>query len=89
MRCPLCIDTVLDVTHHGGIEVDICPKCKGVWLDRGELERLLEGSERRRPPPASVPVDGGVPPRPPKSKKQRKKSFADRLEDVFEEILDL
>ncbi len=41
MNCPLCIDQTLDVTHRAGIEVDICPKCRGIWLDRGELDRLV------------------------------------------------
>jgi uncharacterized protein len=41
MNCPLCVDEVLDVTHHHGIEIDICPRCRGLWLDRGELDRLL------------------------------------------------
>lgn len=48
MQCPLCLDTVLDETFHLGIEIDICPRCKGMWLDRGELDRLL-GDERRDP----------------------------------------
>ena len=46
MNCPLCIDEVLDVTHRGGIEVDVCPRCRGIWLDRGELDRLLERERR-------------------------------------------
>lgn len=41
MNCPLCIDEVLDATHRLGVEIDICPKCRGIWLDRGELDRLL------------------------------------------------
>ncbi len=40
MNCPLCVDQVLDERFSHGIEVDVCPNCKGVWLDRGELERL-------------------------------------------------
>jgi Zn-finger nucleic acid-binding protein len=41
MQCPVCnIDLVL--TERQGIEVDYCPKCRGVWLDRGELDKLIE-----------------------------------------------
>lgn len=41
--------------QRAGIEFDICPTCRGVWLDRGELEKLLEGASDRNPaetPPA-------------------------------------
>jgi len=46
MNCPLCTDQMLRPHHRGGIEVDICPRCHGIWLDRGELESLLGASER-------------------------------------------
>lgn len=39
MKCPLCsID--LQMTYKDGIEIDYCPGCRGIWLDRGELEKL-------------------------------------------------
>lgn len=41
MNCPVC-DTRLRVVERYGVEVDICPDCKGVWLDRGELDKILE-----------------------------------------------
>lgn len=41
MNCPVC-DAKLRAVEKHGVEVDICPDCKGVWLDRGELEKLLE-----------------------------------------------
>jgi Zn-finger nucleic acid-binding protein len=41
MQCP--IDKVdLVMTERSGIEVDYCPKCRGVWLDRGELDKIIE-----------------------------------------------
>lgn len=87
MNCPLCQDTSLDPTFHRGIEIDICPRCKGMWLDRGELDRLV-GDDRepigdRRPAP---PAPDREPERPRTSKKQ--KSKAKRLADLFEEVLD-
>ena len=56
MNCPLCVDSVLDVTFHRGIELDICPTCRGVWLDRGELDRIASGfdSEASRSTERSV-----------------------------------
>jgi uncharacterized protein len=43
MQCPAC-DTVLHITERQGIEIDYCPQCRGVWLDRGELDKLIERS---------------------------------------------
>lgn len=45
MRCPLD-DTKLREVNRRGVEIDICPECKGVWLDRGELEKLLVVAEQ-------------------------------------------
>jgi Zn-finger nucleic acid-binding protein len=42
MKCPHCPDAVLSMTDRQGVEVDYCPQCRGVWLDRGELDKLLE-----------------------------------------------
>lgn len=41
MHCPID-QTVLVMTERSGIEIDYCPQCRGVWLDRGELDKLLE-----------------------------------------------
>jgi Zn-finger nucleic acid-binding protein len=46
LHCPACrVDLVMSERH--GVEIDYCPKCRGVWLDRGELDKILErgGSE--------------------------------------------
>lgn len=43
MLCPVCQETLL-MTDRQGIEIDYCPKCRGIWLDRGELEKLIERS---------------------------------------------
>lgn len=40
-QCPVC-STFMDEVSKTGILIDVCPKCKGVWLDRGELNQLLE-----------------------------------------------
>lgn len=41
MNCPAC-ESTLQMTERSGIEVDYCPKCRGVWLDRGELDKIIE-----------------------------------------------
>jgi Zn-finger nucleic acid-binding protein len=41
MKCPNC-EEVLIMSERQGIEIDYCPKCRGVWLDRGELDKIIE-----------------------------------------------
>lgn len=43
MQCPID-QTDLVMTDRQGVEIDYCPKCRGVWLDRGELDKILERS---------------------------------------------
>lgn len=43
MKCPVCtVDLVM--SEKKGIEIDYCPQCRGVWLDRGELDKIVERS---------------------------------------------
>ncbi|MFC4810519.1 zf-TFIIB domain-containing protein [Paenibacillus sp. GCM10023250] len=41
MNCPVCDDARLREVEKNGILIDVCPSCKGVWLDRGELDKLM------------------------------------------------
>ncbi|SAL84298.1 hypothetical protein AWB74_06892 [Caballeronia arvi] len=41
MKCPVCPATELLMTVREGIEIDYCPQCRGVWLDRGELDQII------------------------------------------------
>ena len=43
MKCPNC-NVSLVMTDRNGIEIDYCPECRGVWLDRGELDKIIERS---------------------------------------------
>jgi|RhiMetdeSRZDD1v2_1073273.scaffolds.fasta_scaffold3007744_1 uncharacterized protein len=43
MQCPVC-SVELRMTDRQGVEIDYCPQCRGVWLDRGELDKLIERS---------------------------------------------
>ncbi|NOV22537.1 hypothetical protein E5S69_03175 [Cupriavidus necator] len=49
MDCPVCPQTQLVMSERQGIEIDYCPKCRGVWLDRGELDKILERSAAAAP----------------------------------------
>ena len=43
MKCPSCNETLL-MTEKRGVEIDYCPNCRGIWLDRGELEKIMENT---------------------------------------------
>lgn len=55
MKCPACTTTELLMSERQGIEIDYCPACRGVWLDRGELDKIIE---------RSAPLEPPVPPQP-------------------------
>ena len=42
MKCPVCKDVTLLMSEKNGVEIDYCPECRGIWLDRGELEKIME-----------------------------------------------
>lgn len=43
MKCPNCNETLV-MSERSGVEIDYCPSCRGVWLDRGELDKIIERS---------------------------------------------
>ena len=66
MQCPVC-RVALAMSDRQGIEIDYCPQCRGVWLDRGELDKIIERSvpqaqpapPQAQPAPPQVPVPSG------------------------------
>ena len=49
MPCPAC-KVPLVMSDRQGVEIDYCPQCRGVWLDRGELDKIIERSAAAPPP---------------------------------------
>lgn len=47
VNCPTC-NVQLSMTERQGVEIDYCPQCRGVWLDRGELDKIIEKSSSGR-----------------------------------------
>ena len=90
MHCPSCY-TALSVADRAGIEIDYCPSCRGVWLDKGELDKIIERSSMQVRPSEPVPQrvtsspkeEYGHDRRDYKSKKKRKKK-REWLEDIFD-----
>ena len=61
MPCPVC-KVALVMSERQGVEIDYCPQCRGVWLDRGELDKILERSAQ--PSPAAAPAPAPQPAQP-------------------------
>jgi uncharacterized protein len=53
MKCPVC-DVQLSISSREGVEIDFCPQCRGVWLDRGELDKVIERAAASLAPAAPV-----------------------------------
>lgn len=54
MKCPVCKTTDLLMTERRSIEIDYCPVCRGIWLDRGELDKLIAQDAGSDDTPAST-----------------------------------
>ncbi|WP_424965960.1 MULTISPECIES: zf-TFIIB domain-containing protein [unclassified Dinoroseobacter] len=79
MKCPID-GTELVMTDRSGVEIDYCPSCRGVWLDRGELDKIIERSVPASAPKPTRDFDddypGGRAPR-----RKKKESFLMELFD--------
>src|SRR5690606_26588064 len=64
MTCPTCNEVLL-ISDKNGIELDYCPKCRGIWLDRGELDKLIEVAASAAMPPVAQPEPQRASPPPP------------------------
>ena len=89
MLCPVC-KAGLAMSDRQGIEIDYCPQCRGVWLDRGELDKIIERSATgaapaQQPQPAPTPQQPwgmqGQPVHHQKPYYKKRKSWLDELFD--------
>ena len=89
MKCPID-GTPLVMTERYGVEIDYCPTCRGVWLDRGELDKIIERSQAHmqaaqaqpyQPEPFSQPKrhDQGYGQKP-----RKREGLGNFLEDIFD-----
>jgi uncharacterized protein len=98
MNCPICNNVRMREVDKDGVAIDVCPDCKGVWLDRGELEKLMSEvrterrgydewiheRERSSTYKDSYPRDHGHYSNSSHYRPKRKKSVFERLEDLFD-----
>ena len=78
MNCPVCPDQTLVISSREGVEIDHCPKCRGVWLDRGELDKIIDRTVVESTPSRTYERDDRYQP----SKRHKKK------ESMFERFFD-
>lgn len=88
MQCPIDGTTLL-MTERSGIEIDYCPQCRGIWLDRGELDKLIAREAESNGPYADFDADSSVlskpkndqPVRPPAAPARRTSYLGDTDDD--------
>lgn len=87
MSCPVC-GVSLSMSDRQGIEIDYCPQCRGVWLDRGELDKIIERSGPATVPAREVPAQNAYPGQAPqyghKAQYGYKKKQKSWLHDIFD-----
>jgi Zn-finger nucleic acid-binding protein len=78
VQCPVCSDVQLAISSREGVEIDYCPQCRGVWLDRGELDKILD---RVAAAPAPPPPQPARPPEPPRDDRRDDRRYDERRDD--------
>lgn len=78
MNCPVCPEQTLVISSREGVEIDHCPKCRGVWLDRGEIDKIIDRTVVEATPSRTYERDDRYAP----SKRHKKK------ESMFERFFD-
>ena len=79
MKCPAC-DVTLSISSREGIEIDFCPQCRGVWLDRGELDKVIERTLSGSPAAGATP-DNRYDDRRPDDRRYEERGYDDRPHD--------
>lgn len=103
MLCPVC-KVGLHMSDRQGVEIDYCPQCRGVWLDRGELDKIIERSATETAPPATAqpqpapvqptiapppqPWAGGYPPQPGQGYGHDPRYYKKRKKSFLEDLFD-
>ena len=78
MKCTVCKDVTLLMSEKSGIEIDYCPECRGIWLDHGELEKIMEKNNSSNDNPDNNNLKD-------KNKPKKKESFISEILEIFSE----
>ena len=88
MNCPRC-QVALSISDRQGVEIDFCPQCRGVWLDRGELDKIIDRATN-----ALASATPAYAPPPERSQPMEEPSYDDRRggkrrkRNFFEDLFD-
>lgn len=80
MKCPKCEVVELTMADRSGVEIDYCTACRGVWLDRGELDKIID---RAALPPNSFERFSSAPPSTPEFGRDRERYDDDDDDDEY------
>ncbi len=95
MKCPVCKDVTLAISERNGVEIDYCPECRGIWLDRGELDKILDKANNYKEETPQYYKENNYKEqyykednylkdsRYPHGKKKKKESFVSEIFDIF------
>ncbi len=87
MKCPVDNETLV-MADRSGVEIDYCPKCRGVWLDRGELDKIIEraagAAPAEAPRAAAAPVYQPEPGRPTQTYREEPRRYRDNDDDDYD-----
>ncbi len=83
MKCPID-GTALVIADRQGVEIDYCPTCRGVWLDRGELDKIIDRSSTYSAQPEAYEAEYAEAPTRERRQKKRKGGAFDFIEDIFD-----
>ncbi len=83
MKCPICnIDLLMG--ERFGVQIDYCSQCRGVWLDHGKLDKIIEQDKRKNRYREDDKDDNEIDEERDEGRKRKKRGFFDRITDVFD-----
>ena len=81
MKCPVCKDVTLLMSEKKGVEIDYCPECRGIWLDRGDLEKIIEKEDNYIS--SKTKEEAVKETKEEKPRKQKRESFMSEIFEIF------
>lgn len=79
LKCPVCVTWDLKVSDRHGIEIDFCPNCRGIWLDKGELDKIISRAAALEM--QYLQAQAPAPPEPPRREPREEPSSQPRYEE--------
>ena len=88
MKCPVCNNVDLSMSERQGVEIDYCPQCRGIWLDRGELDKIIERAAVPAAPSIPEYSGGSEPSREPDRGYKNEQGYKKKKESFLGDLFD-